>query len=84
MAASLSSKPLPTELEAQKSLENINAMGQILLAMPLGDRLGVACAILLDAAFNHRTEFRRVMLERVHREGFSGISLLRVFQRQSE
>ena len=55
-----------------------------MLAMPIGDRIGVACAILLDAAFNHRTEFSRVMREPVHREGFTGISLLNVFKRQSE
>ena len=57
---------------------------QQLLAVPVGTAIGVACSFLLFCATQHRTEFRRVMNERVVREGLSGISLLDVFKRQSQ
>ncbi len=60
-----------------------NAALQLLIKLPLADAIGAACSFLLHCANNHRTEFRRVMNERVVREGFRGISLLEVFKRQS-
>ena len=56
---------------------------KMLQGMPVADAIGIACSFLLFCAYNHRTEFRRVMNERVVREGFSGISLLEVFKRES-
>lgn len=72
------------ELEDQKSIEAQNNMLKILVALPVGEAIGVCCSYLLHCAHNHRIEFRRVMNEKVIREGFSGISLLDVFKRQSQ
>jgi hypothetical protein len=49
--------------------------------MPVGDAIGACCSFLLHCSYNHRDMFRRVMNERVVREGFAGISLLEVFKR---
>lgn len=57
---------------------------KMLQSIPVADAIGVACSFLLHCAYNHRTEFRRVMNEKVVREGFSGISLLDVFKRHSK
>lgn len=56
---------------------------QLLQGLPVADAIGAACSFLLHCAYNHRTEFRRVMNEKVLREGFSGISLLQLFNRVS-
>lgn len=56
----------------------------ILQRLPIGDAIGAACSFLLHCAYNHRVEFRRVMNEKVIREGFSGVSLLEVFKRVSQ
>lgn len=61
-----------------------NGALQVLLRMPLGDAIGAAAAFLLHCAHNHRVEFRRVMNEKVLREGFRGISLLEEFKRVSK
>lgn len=60
-----------------------NELLQLLLALPLADAIGAACSFLLHCAYNHRVEFRRVMNEKVVHEGFSGISLLQLFNRVS-
>ena len=65
---------------------NVDAQAQalkVLVNLPVGDAIGAACSFLLHCATNHRVEFRRVMNEKVIREGFSGISLLEVFKRES-
>lgn len=61
-----------------------NSTLQVLISLPVGDAIGAACSFLLHCAYNHRKEFRRVMNERVIREGFSGISLLDLFKRVSK
>lgn len=68
----------PTEVELQ------NQLFKMLLDLPVGTAIGVACSFLLHCAYNHRVEFRRVMNEKVIREGFSGMSLLAVFKRESQ
>jgi len=55
----------------------------LLRGLPVGDAIGAACSFLLHCVYNHPNEFRRVMNEKVIREGFSGISLLDVFKRVS-
>lgn len=72
------------EVAEQKSIEAQNAMLKVLQAMPVADAIGVACSFLLHCSYNHRTEFRRVMNEKVIHEGFSGISLLQRFNRVSQ
>ena len=75
---------MPTQLaDDQASLARQNAMARALMDMPIGEAIGSACSFLLHCAYNHRTEFRRVMNEKVIREGFTGISLLEVFKRES-
>lgn len=56
---------------------------RLLQRLPVTDAIGVACSFLLHCAYNHRDAFRRVMNEKVVREGFSGVSLLEVFKRVS-
>ena len=75
---------IPTELESQKSIAAQNSLLKLLQAMPVGDAIGVACSYLLHCAYNHQTEFRRVMNEKVIHEGFTGISLLDLFKRVSK
>lgn len=57
---------------------------KVLIELPVSDAIGAACSFLLHCAYNHRTEFRRVMNEKVIHEGFSGISLLQVFKRHGQ
>lgn len=75
--------PLVDSPEGQHVLAQTTAMN-VLIKLPVADAIGAACSFLLHCAYNHRTEFRRVMNEKVIREGFTGISLLRVFRRQSQ
>lgn len=75
--------PLASSPEGQ-SIQRQNEALRVLSSLPVGDAIGAACSYLLHCAYNHRTEFRRVMNERVVREGFSGISLLDVFKRVSQ
>lgn len=70
--------------EQGQSVMRQNAALKTLTSMPVGDAIGAACSFLLHCAYNHRTEFRRVMNEKVIREGFSGVSLLEVFKRVSQ
>jgi hypothetical protein len=56
---------------------------QTLTALPVGLAIGAACSFLLYCAYNHRVEFRRVMNDKVIREGFRGVSLLDIFKRVS-
>jgi len=60
-----------------------NILLRDMIKLPLGTAIGVCCAFLLHCAHNHRTEFRRVMNEKVVRDGFRGISLLEEFKRVS-
>jgi hypothetical protein len=73
-----------TQSPDQASLAAQNMVLQILMDMSVGDAIGAACSFLLHCAYNHRVEFRRVMNEKVVREGFTGISLLEVFKRVSQ
>ena len=66
------------------SLRAQNTALKVLQSLPPAEAIGAACSFLLHAAYNHRDMFRRVMNERVVREGFSGISLLEVFKRVSK
>jgi len=54
---------------------------QVLQRLPVTDAIGAACSFLLHCAYNHRDAFRRVMNEKVVREGFTGISLIQLFNR---
>jgi hypothetical protein len=69
--------------EEQESLQRQTTVLQVLQSLPVHEAIGAACSFLLHCAYNHRVEFRRVMNERVIREGFSGLSLLDVFKRVS-
>ena len=60
-----------------------NVALQTLIGLPVADAIGVACSYLLHCAYNHKVELRRVLNERVIREGFSGISLLELLKRVS-
>lgn len=60
-----------------------NVALKTLTSLPVAEAIGVACSYLLHCAYNHRVELRRVMNERVIREGFSGISLLELLKRVS-
>lgn len=64
-------------------IERQNAALQLLTRMDVGDAIGAACSFLLHCAYHHRVELRRVMNEKVIREGFSGISLLDLLRRVS-
>lgn len=75
--------PLASSPEGQ-SLIRQNEIFRLLTKLSVGDAIGVSCSFLLHCAYNHQTEFRRVMNEKVIREGFSGISLLEVFKRESK
>lgn len=75
--------PLVDSPEGQHILAQTAAMN-VLLKLPVSDAIGAACSYLLHCAYNHRVEFRRVMNEKVIREGFGGISLLQVLKRQSQ
>lgn len=70
--------------EQGQSVMRQNEALKMLTSMSVGDAIGAACSFLLHCAYNHRTEFRRVMNEKVIREGFSGVSLLEVFKRVSQ
>lgn len=79
--------PQVNNAPAKDSMEGIvaqNAALQLLISLPLSDAIGAACSFLLHCSFNHREVFRRVMNERVIREGFSGMSLLEQFKRASK
>jgi hypothetical protein len=75
--------PLAGSSEGQRLVRQNEAL-MILQRLPIGDAIGAACSFLLHCAYNHRVEFRRVMNEKVIREGFSGVSLLEVFKRVSQ
>jgi hypothetical protein len=69
-----------TELEG---LAAQDAALKVLKGLPVGDALGAACSFMLQCSFTERAMFRRVMNERVIRDGFRGISLLEQFKRAS-
>jgi hypothetical protein len=61
-----------------------NQLLTMLTDLPVGTAIGVACSFLLHCSYNHHVEFRRVMNEKVIREGFRGMSLLEMFKRESQ
>jgi hypothetical protein len=65
----------------QASLASQMAAVRVLSQMPVADAMGAACSFLLSCSYNHREMFRRVMNEKVIREGFTGISLIELFKR---
>jgi hypothetical protein len=67
----------------EQSLARQTQVLQTLTTLPVGDAIGAACSFLLHCAHNHRIEFRRVLNEKVIREGFRGVSLREVFTRLS-
>jgi hypothetical protein len=75
--------PLVDSAEGKKLQLTIQAL-KLLQSMPVGDAIGAACSFLFQCAQYHRPEFRRVMNERIVREGFNGLSLLDVFKRFSQ
>jgi len=70
--------------EPKSSLELQAQALKVLQGLPVEDAIGAACSFLLYSSYNHRIQFRRVMNEKVIREGFSGISLLEQFNRVSK
>lgn len=58
-----------------------NAALGVLVGLPIDLAIGAACSYLLWASEEHREETRRVLNERVIREGFTGVSLLETFNR---
>ena len=71
--------------EEQASLQRQTTMTQALLKLPAHEALGVACSFILQIAHSpeHRVMFRRVMNEKVIRNGFGGESLLKVINRHA-
>lgn len=69
--------------EAQKGT-NIMAMLKMYQGLPASHAIGAAVAVLLELSHTHRTEFTRAMRDPVHKDGFTGISVLEVFRRQSQ
>lgn len=63
------------------SADNCNFILQMITDLPLSDQLGVAIAIMIDAAERQPEVFRRVMNEKIIREGFTGISAWEHFRR---
>lgn len=74
--------PLASSSEGQSLARQLVAL-RTLRSLPLSDAIGAACSFLLECAYNHTTEFRRVMNEKVIPEGFTGVSLIEVFKRMS-
>jgi hypothetical protein len=75
---------MPNETTAElNSVERQNQILQLLISLPIGDAIGAAASFLLHCAYNHRDVFRRVMNERIVREGFSRISILAVFNNRA-
>lgn len=71
----------------QDTRPDISAQMRLLKAMqlmPLHDALGVCCSMLLQASYDHPEVVRRLLSERVVREGFSGVSLLTMLQRAAK
>lgn len=75
--------PEASSPEGQSVVRQNEAL-MILEKLPVGDAIGAACSFLLHCAYNHTTEFRRVMNEKVIREGHGGVSLLTIFKRMSQ
>lgn len=67
--------------QENRSLAAQTAAVQVLAQLPVHDAMGAACSFLLSCAYNHQEMFRRVMNEKVIREGFTGISLIQLFKR---
>jgi len=89
MSEILSERPSRQKDRAQEVREaqsgaNIFAALHLYEKMPCSDAIGAAVAVLLHCAHNHQAEFTRAMREPVHKEGFTGISVLEVFRRQSQ
>lgn len=54
---------------------------RLLHKLPANSCIGAAITLLIEYAEKYPDEFRRIMNERVIREGFTGISLLEYFNR---
>lgn len=67
-----------------QGVEAQNVALKTLQGLPVNDAIGAACSFLLHCSYNHRGMLRRVLNERVIREGFSGISLLELLKRVSK
>lgn len=72
-----------TDTQEPTDVATVNATFTVLRGLPVHVAIGVCCSFLLHCSYNHREMFRRVMNERVQREGFRGISLLEQFKRSS-
>ncbi len=73
-------QPLSNQTNPHAQME----MLMTLLKMPVVDTIGVCCSLLLQYSYDHPEVLRRVLNERVVREGFSGVSLLTVLKRAAE
>lgn len=54
---------------------------KVLQGQTVPNAIGAACSYLLHCAYNEPETLRRVMNEKVVREGFAGISLLQLINR---
>lgn len=68
-------RPSPSGLDRQAQL--LKAM----IRMPVADSIGVSLSYLLQCAYDHPDVLRRVLNERVVREGLRGESMLTVLAR---
>lgn len=69
--------------EAQLGKDILTMLG-LYTKMPVESAIGAAVAVLIEVAHSHRKEFTRAMREPVHKDGFTGISVLELFRRQSQ
>lgn len=61
-------------VEDTQSIQRQTAALQMLQKLPKHEALGVACSVLLQASYNNPVQLRRVLNEKVVREGFRGES----------
>ncbi len=72
----------PVTASAKENIANQMAMCEMLLhSGSVGDSVGAACSYLLYVANLQPDVLRRVMNEKIIREGFMGVSLLETIQR---
>lgn len=74
---------MTAEAAAHKSLERQAQLLKVMIGMPVSDSIGVALSYLLQCSYDHPDVLRRVLNERVVREGFRGESMLTVLTRSA-
>jgi len=72
---------MATEIEAQQSLQRQAQLLKAMVRVPIVDAIGVSLSLLLQCSYDHPDILRRVLNEKVVRNGFSGESMLTVLSR---